>query len=221
MPELVTPTVAVHRSFLRAMQDFAAEGRGAPEDHTALAFDMAGYADRWDSAAGMADFVVALRRAGDVSVPPPPGWVHCSTYWWVDDVRYLGTIRIRHSLTERLRQLGGHIGYDVAPADRRRGHGTSMLRAALPITAALGIDSALITCDSDNLGSRRIIESCGGVLEDERAGKRRYWVPTGAPAASGQRKAASTGPKRDTSSGPASPGGETNTVSTPRSASSR
>ena len=54
-----------------------------------------------------------------------------------------------------------------------------MLAATLPLCHDLGIDPALVTCDTDNLASRRVIERCGGVLEDERQGKLRFWVPTG------------------------------------------
>jgi predicted acetyltransferase len=53
-----------------------------------------------------------------------------------------------------------------------------MLRAALPVARALGIDRALITCDADNVGSRKVIEHNGGVRIDERNGRLRYWVPT-------------------------------------------
>jgi len=35
-----------------------------------------------------------------------------------------------------------------------------------------------VTCDDDNVASVRVIEACGGVLEDVRGVKRRYWVPT-------------------------------------------
>ena len=50
---------------------------------------------------------------------------------------------------------------------------------ALGVDVAEGIDPALVTCDDDNVGSARVIEANGGVLEDVRAGKRRYWVATG------------------------------------------
>jgi len=96
----------------------------------------------------------------------------------VDGADSLGRISIRHQLTPALLEHGGHIGYDIAPKARRRGHGTAMLRAALPVAASLGIERALITCDVDNLGSRKVIEANGGVLEDQRAGKLRFWVPT-------------------------------------------
>lgn len=104
--------------------------------------------------------------------------MHSSTYWFLDGSTYLGSIRIRHTLTPYLLAVGGHIGYDIAPAHRMKGHGTAMLRAALATAARLGVDKALITCDNDNVGSRKIIEACGGVFEEERGGRLRYWVAT-------------------------------------------
>lgn len=53
-----------------------------------------------------------------------------------------------------------------------------MLAAALPVAYGLGIDPALLTCDEDNVASRKVIEANGGVFEDTRSGRRRYWVPT-------------------------------------------
>lgn len=86
---------------------------------------------------------------------------------------------IRHRLTASLREIGGHIGYDIRPSARRHGHATAMLAAALPVARSLGIDRALLTCDADNLGSRKVIEANGGVLEDKSGDTVRYWVPTG------------------------------------------
>ena len=85
---------------------------------------------------------------------------------------------VRHELTEHLLEVGGHIGYDVRRSRRGEGQATAMLRAVLPEANALGIDPALITCDADNIASRRVIEANGGVLEDQRGLKMRYWVPT-------------------------------------------
>jgi predicted acetyltransferase len=57
-----------------------------------------------------------------------------------------------------------------------------MLKQALPICSSLGIKKVLSTCDIDNLGSKRVIEGCGGSLEnlkdDSQLGvqKRRYWI---------------------------------------------
>jgi predicted acetyltransferase len=51
-----------------------------------------------------------------------------------------------------------------------------MLRLAVPIARSLGIGSILITCDVDDLASRKVIEANGGMLEDERDGVLRYWI---------------------------------------------
>jgi predicted acetyltransferase len=99
--------------------------------------------------------------------------------WFRDGATFIGRTSIRHELTEMLREVGGHIGYDVRPSLRRRGHATEMLRQALPVARQLGIDPVLVTCDVDNVGSRRVIEANGGRLEDERHGKLRYWLHTG------------------------------------------
>ena len=107
-----------------------------------------------------------------------PGWVPQTTLWWVDGDEYLGRLAIRHRLTESLLQYGGHIGYDVRPSARRHGHATAMLRASLPLAHALGIERALVTCDHDNVGSRKVIEANGGVEDRHNALKLRYWVDT-------------------------------------------
>jgi predicted acetyltransferase len=101
-----------------------------------------------------------------------------TTLWWIESDVYLARIAIRHRLTPWLLEQGGHIGYDVRPSARRQGHATAMLRAALPVVAGLGIRRALVTCDHDNVGSRKVIEACGGVFEDRRADKLRYWIET-------------------------------------------
>jgi predicted acetyltransferase len=77
-----------------------------------------------------------------------------------------------------LREIGGHIGYDIRPSARQCGHATAMLGAALPVARSLGITRALLTSDEDNIASRKVIEANGGMLEDKRNGKIRYWVPT-------------------------------------------
>jgi predicted acetyltransferase len=96
----------------------------------------------------------------------------------------VGRSSLRHDLNEQLRLDGGHVGYGVRPAHRRRGYATEILRQSLVILRAIGVDRVLVTCDDDNIGSAAVIERCGGVLEDvvpassTRNGKpiRRYWI---------------------------------------------
>jgi predicted acetyltransferase len=94
----------------------------------------------------------------------------------------VGRISLRHALTPWLLEVGGHIGYAVRPSARGRGYATRALALMLPVAAAHGIDPVLITCDDTNVASRKVIEANGGVLEDNRNGKLRFWVPTTAPA---------------------------------------
>jgi predicted acetyltransferase len=111
-----------------------------------------------------------------------PGWVPMTTHWLLDeDERIVGVSRLRHRLTPSLLADGGHIGYYVLPSERGKGHGTIILRLALIEARELNIDRALLTVNSDNVASIRVIETNGGILEDERVDEdgipyRRYWI---------------------------------------------
>ena len=174
MPELVLPTLSVRESFLEAMEEFV--GEGASNSQTAAWIEH--NAPGWQEPQVFAVFCEAVRADALEETPRPQAHVPCTTLWWVDGDDYLGRIAIRHRLTDFLLEVGGHIGYDVRPTRRREGHATEMLRQSLPWARDLGIGPALVTCDDDNVGSIRGIENAGGVLEDVRGTKRRYWVPT-------------------------------------------
>ena len=138
MPELSPPTVAVKDSFLAAMAEFRAEGRGAPGEHSMIAGEMRQYGDTWHTDEGFATYVAELRAQALEETPRPAHFVPCTTFWWVEGPEYLGRIAVRHRLNEHLLEEGGHVGYDVRASARRRGHATAMLRAVLPYAASLG-----------------------------------------------------------------------------------
>ena len=112
----------------------------------------------------------------------PEGWVPDSTYWFINhDRRIIGVVNIRHQLTERLRNSGGHIGYGIRPSDRRKGYATKLLSLSLEKTKALGIHKVLVVCDKTNLGSLKVIMNNGGIpdsdfIEDNGNIIKRFWI---------------------------------------------
>lgn len=113
-----------------------------------------------------------------------PGRVPATMLFAVVDGEVVGRVHLRHELTPALLEEGGHIGYGVRPAYRRRGYATEMLRQGLELGRGLGITRALVTCADDNPGSVATIERCGGVLDDTRPREggtltRHYWIELG------------------------------------------
>ena len=145
---LVEPAV----EFEAAFRDMADEWRASGIDRFADAFgDFAAY--------------VGMLEGQKDPENLPANWVPGSTFWLVTgDGRVVGTSRLRHWLVPHLEQEGGHIGYDVRPSERRKGYGTMLLALALDRARDLGLDEVLVTCDTDNLASVRVIEKNGGRL---------------------------------------------------------
>jgi predicted acetyltransferase len=106
----------------------------------------------------------------------PAELVASTTRWVAVDGRLVGFLSIRHELNDFLRELGGHIGYAIRPAERGKGYATAATALALDECRRLGIARVLVTCDETNVASATVIERNGGVLEDVRGAKRRYWV---------------------------------------------
>jgi predicted acetyltransferase len=183
---LSEPDPRLRESYLGALFEMRAEGDAAPFEMVTPAgpgttgLDFSG--ERLRDPEVFRDFCAWTRSQERPGAVRPPGWV-AGTYRWmvVDDGGadvVVGRISLRHVLTPWLLEVGGHVGYAVRPTARRRGHATAALRLVLPVAAGIGLDRVLVTCDRDNVGSRRVIEANGGVLEDVRGEKMRFWVPT-------------------------------------------
>lgn len=153
--------------------------RAAYDDFDRVGMDGSGYFGTPPASPSPGDFrvMVANRLAqADPSTPLDLGMVHCTFRWITTEEEIIGFLAIRHTLNEYLLDQGGHIGYSVRPSHRRRGHALRALGLALPLAASLGVDRVLVTCERDNEASRRTIEANGGVLEDERGRKLRFWI---------------------------------------------
>lgn len=119
----------------------------------------------------------------------PQGWVPATTRVLIHEGSILGVVNLRHRLTDGLRRFGGHVGYSVRPGERRRGYGTTLLRAAMDMASKRGIERLLVTCHRDNVASARVIAKCGGRLADCRQYETigevcRYWIDLGKASAS-------------------------------------
>ena len=175
---LIEPTEDLRSEYAAYCSEFAHEGK-VPDVGSGLPT--------------CADFAAGVRACRDHArgVNLPPGWVPAHTFWLirVDDERdgrtIIGEMNLRHALTPALELQGGHVGYAVRPAERRRGYATFMLAHAITVARQLGLRRLLITCDQRNVASARVIEKNGGILRDEipsanplRRRTRRYWIET-------------------------------------------
>ena len=171
--QLVLPSVQYKDSFIQAVKEYQADEADDRLDVLSL---------RVEDLEHDFDSYVSQLLSNAEGKNLLAGYVPQSTFWLVDGNEFIGRTSIRHILTDRLLREGGHIGYDIRPSMRQKGYGKRMLELALPRAKALGIKRALVTCNEDNLGSKKIIEANGGVFENAvsmgegKPRKLRYWI---------------------------------------------
>ena len=171
VPHLVEPHVTYRDSFLEGLQALQSEGLHPEIDFARTKANFEG-------------MIVRPRQHVVTTVRSllPVGFVPWAEWWLVEGQIWLGRGGVRFELNDHLWRLGGHIGYEIAPAYRRRGHGTLICRLLCAEARKIGLERALITCDETNVGSRRIIEANGGVRDDSfdsfdrGVRKLRFWV---------------------------------------------
>ena len=107
------------------------------------------------------------------TIVPNGNWGRSITYLVYDSEKMVGLLNIRYEMSEELRLIYGDIGYSVKPTERRKGYATQMLKYALEECRNLGMDTVLLGCYKDNIGSIRTIINNGGnwLHESEKDGK--------------------------------------------------
>lgn len=73
----------------------------------------------------------------------------------------MGTIRLRAGSTRHIEMYAGHIGYAVHEPFRGHRYAARAVRLLVPMTHRLGLNPLWITCDPENLASRRTLELAG------------------------------------------------------------
>lgn len=130
------------------------------------------------------DWLIAMKLYENEETLPNEGRVPSRQYVFVQEKpqKIIGMLSLRIRLNDYLLNYGGHIGYSIAPDERKQGYGSLMLNEALKEAKTFGLNRVLITCDDDNLASARVIEKNQGILEDRRFNDenqkwiRRYWI---------------------------------------------
>lgn len=162
------PDVSYKDTYLEGIKEFQKEGRHLDNDINDLQNNFEKYIKKCEEESKGINLKV--------------GRVPQTTYWLIVDGVYAGRVSIRHLLNDKLLKMGGHIGYDVIPSERKKGYGTELLKYALVKVKEMSLEKVLLTCDEDNVASRKIIEKCGGILENvvpaegENVAKCRFWI---------------------------------------------
>lgn len=129
------------------------------------------------------EWLLKLERYLDIN-NIPEGKAPANTYFLVrkSDNKILGMTNVRHKLSKSTEVCGGHIGYSIRPTERKNGYGTLILKLALGRCRELRISRVLVTCNKSNVGSAKVIQNNGGILENEVYSEefegvvQRYWI---------------------------------------------
>ena len=101
-------------------------------------------------------------------------WGKSLTYLALDNNKLIGLLSIRYDLPQSLVDIYGHIGYGVRPNERRKGYAYKMLKYALLECKKTGMNSVILGCYEDNIGSvKTIINNNGKLIRQEE--NRQYY----------------------------------------------
>ncbi|MCL2839437.1 MAG: GNAT family N-acetyltransferase [Defluviitaleaceae bacterium] len=98
------------------------------------------------------------------------------------DNKIIGSIQLRHHLTDELLKDGGNIGYGIRPSERGKGYGTQQVALVLAQAKGIGLSKVMISCNKINRASAQVAINNGGILagegfdEDEKEVTEIYWI---------------------------------------------
>ena len=154
--KLVLPNAQYKDSFLEAMRKHKASGEpdGLFDEHTEQWFE-----ERFDD---WLETLAMYRSGHDL----PEDKVQSTQWWVIKHGKWLGRVSLRHELNEHLMHYGGHLGYYLIPEARGKGVGTWAVQQVLEKAKKLGLKKLLVTCDTHNIVSQKVIQKFGGVHQD-------------------------------------------------------
>jgi len=195
-PTFVDELGIPHRRFHVPTADRLILVRPGPEDEGRVRLMLADFAKHGEeficgsSGANRLPFALWLEKIAkaehreNLSADRMPQYTYISVL--MPENKPVGFVAIRPELNDALRREAGNIGYSVRPSMRRMGYGKAQLQAALRNIGERGVQSALLTCDADNIASAATMLSCGGVedtpsLAADGKTQRRFRISLPAP----------------------------------------
>jgi tagatose 1,6-diphosphate aldolase len=109
-----------------------------------------------------------MKTTGGSKVPQYHFWMRVRDEFWgqpqCPPIQFVGAIGLRIGSTETIEMYYGHFGYHVYPAARGRQYAMRACRLLLPLARRHGFKTLWITCNPDNIASRRTCERLGAKL---------------------------------------------------------
>lgn len=111
----------------------------------------------------LSDGTIRLQLVETRPVEPERGLSPCYSFHICDAASgtLVGGIRLRVGDTDDLRLYAGHIGYGIRPEYRGHRFAARAVRLVTSLAARHGMPELWITCDPENIASRRTCEMAG------------------------------------------------------------
>ena len=98
-----------------------------------------------------------------------PDWFVPETYYYLwDEDCLVGEFRIRHPLTEALKNGAGHRGYSIRKDKRGKGYGTAGLKLTIQIAKDIVTEEEIyLRVNKDNIPSQKVMLNNGAYIAGE------------------------------------------------------
>jgi len=97
-------------------------------------------------------------------------------YWIYVNGIPVGMGKLRHYLTDKLKEEGGHGGYAICASYRNKGYGTQLMKLLLEQAKAIKIDKLLLTVQNHNIASIKVAMASGGFIEKIDDKRHYIWI---------------------------------------------